>query len=488
MQTIKNRALTGLITGLTILIGFTVQTGSAYAIYSPRLSQQASIIRQHIRESQAQNGSLSVLEEYEQIKAYDKAKREAFKESGISGDARVAQELVFNTTLDWIISHPFDSIFMVFNFNAQNNEWISSCLRDDIWSLETLRDMAASEMVKAYLLRDVYHGALLMEDYKYLVTNLTLLRKYGSDPNVEMQATDANLQPVKITSTKYFFGNEGTDPNYYKDVPGWISNETGCPESEFQEAFREVVNSSKSLATLSSGGGKEWGSIWQMAKANARIRARQWIKANQLSLTLGSEAGGRVESIVKGGGMKKFVGYWKTQWRILKDMVGPVTPLFDWSLYHAPASTSTVSSGVGPDCVFYYHEDNEFRDCSATQMEQYDKCKKDSKSAENEEGIRCDRFRSATETLSIANKLNQQVALQQQNTEALEDVQNSFTYSLTLDSVAEQNIYFMEAILWDTNMNIKRGYEAVDKQAGDSIPTLTREVAALSKRQCANKQ
>lgn len=485
MRTIAKRMI---IIGLTILTGLILQTNSAYAIYSPRLSKQASIIREHLRGSQAQNGTQSILEEIEQIKAYDKAKRAAFEETGISGSVRVAQQLIFDTTLEFVIQNPFDSLYMVFNLNAPNNEWISTCLRDDIWSLETLRDMVGSEMVKAYLLRDTYHGALLMEDYKYLVSNLDLLRKYGSNPNAKIQATDVNLQSKEITSNKYFFGNEGANANYYTNILGWISDETGCPESEFQEAFREVVNSSKTLATLSSGAGAEWGSIWGMAQANARIRAKQWIQANQLSLTLGGEAGGRPISLVKGGGWDKFVGDVKTQWEVMKDLVGPVTPLFDWSLYSAPFSASTSNTTVGSECVYYYQKENEFRDCDDTQKGQFERCEENKEQAEDTENIRCDRFLNPRETISIANKLNRQVALQRENAAAMDDAQNAFTYSITIDSVAEQNIYFIQAALWDMNMNIKRGYEGVNKAAGDGIPTLTREIEALSDRQCANKQ
>ena len=334
-----------------------------------------------------------------------------------------------------------------------------------------------------------------MEDYQYLITNLDLLREYGSNPSAEIEATDAKQKPVKITSTKYFFGNDNTDTNYYMDVPDWISNKTGCPETEFQEAFREVVNSSKTLATFSSGAGTEWGNIWEMAQTNARIRAKQWIKANQLSLTLGGEVGGRAESLVKGGGWDKFVGDVKTQGQIMENMVGPVTPL--WNLTKWTFTNIGEGLGIVEDCVFYYQPDTitsgnldqggVFRNCDDEQKMQYQKCNDDEKAAEAE-GIRCDRFRDTEETISMADKLNKQAALQQKNADAIEDVENAFTYSITMDSVAEQNIYFMDEILWDMNMNIKRGYEAVDKNAGEGIPTLYRKIATLAAKQCPNKQ
>jgi hypothetical protein len=479
------------IAGLLTLIGLTIQVSSAYALYSPRLSQQAGIIRQHIRESQAQNGTQSILEEYEQILAYDKARREAFEAGGTSGNVRVAQDLISNDTLGWQISHPLDSLFMVFNFNVQNGEWISTCLRDDIWSLETLRDMVGAEMIKAYMLRDTLHGDLLMEDYRYIVTQLNLLRIYGSNPTAEIRATrKTDEELVTMTSTQYFFGNSDNNANYYRDAAGWIANETGCPESEFQNAFKEVVNSAK---TLSNTVGKnamfsseKWGSIWEMAKMNARARAKQWIRANQVSLTLGGEQGGRAESLVKANGVDKFWGEVKTQLQIAKNMVGPVTPL--WSLVKWTATKTAEGLGIVSECVFYYKDEDVFRNCDDEQKAQYVKCN-DSKTTEVEKKeIRCDRFVNTQESLSAATLLNRQTALQQKNADALEDVENTFVYSISMDSVAEQNVYFMDEILWDMNGNIRRGFENVDEQAGKSIPTLTRKVGALAAKQCANKQ
>ena len=469
-----------------LIAGLLVQASSVHAIYSPRLSQQVATIRQHIEESQAQNGTQTVLEEIEQIKAYDQARRQTFEETGISGEARVAQEHIFNTTYDFLIQHPADGIMMIFNYNGVKDEWISNCLRDDIWALETTRDLVGAEMIKAFMLRDTFHGNLLLEDYDWIVTHLDLLRKYGSDPTAKFQATDAFGKGVELTSNKYFFGNDNAR-NYYEAVFDFTSNPTGCPEGEFQEAFREVANSAKTLASLGSGAGVEWGDIWSMAKANARIRAREWIRANQISLTVGGEEGGRVQSLVKGGGWDRFVGNVKTQLRIAKDMVGPVTPWFNSSLYDPPPSTATINAGVGNDvCKFYWHEDEVFRDCTEDQIEQYEKCDEDEKTA-IASGIRCDRFRTAEEYISAGDKAQKQLALQEDNKAAKKEVETAFIYSINLNSVAENNIYLMDEALWDMNKAIQRGYEAVDKEAGEGIPTMYREIATLAANQCPNK-
>jgi hypothetical protein len=482
------------IIGLSLIIGLTIQVNEAMALYSPRLSQQVAIIRQHVQESQAQNGSQSILEEIEQFKAYDRAKKAAFEETGIAGEARVAQSLIFDTTLNFLIQNPFDSLFMVFNFNGVNQEFISTCLRDEIWNLETLRDLVGSEMVKAYMLRDTFHGALLMEDYQYLTTHLDLLRRYGSDPSAIIQAgIPATGEQVEVTSTKYFFGSNDAD-NYYRSNFSLIANEPGCPDNEFEEAFKEVINSAKTLSVLGSGQGVEWGDIWKIAQANARIRAREWIRANQITLTVGGENGGRVESLVKGGGWDKFVGSVKTQLQIARNMVGPVTPL--WNLTKWSATQAAEGVGLVDECVFYYKPDTiagglvesggVFRNCNDEQKQQFIKCQDDEEEA-IAEGIRCDRFRNTEEYISVTDKLNRQLDLELEHDQTVEDLENAFIYSISLDSVGEQNLYQVDQIMWDINMHIKRGYEKVHKEAGPGIPTLTTKVGSLGDKQCANK-
>lgn len=482
-----------LIIGLALIIGLGIRTTDAHALYSPRLSQQIGIIRQHVQESQAQNGTQSVLEEIEQIKAYDRAKRANSDETGISGNARAAQDFVLATIN---VYKPLDTLAMVFNLNYVNQEYISNCLRDEIWSLEVLRDVVGAEMVKAYMLRDTFHGAQLTEDYTYLNTHLDLLRRYGSNPNAIIHAYKLG-SPKDVTSNEYFFGEEpkGNPPlNYYSSVGIFDSSDaTGCPDGEFEKAINEVVNSWKTLNGTVGGNSlfsaEKWGSIMAMAEANARTRAKKWIRSNQISLTVGGEKGGNPQSLIKGGGWNKFVGSVKTQLNIVKNMVGPVVPFFSWDLYKAPPSTATIVKDIGAeDCKFYLPEDEAFTDCSKSLLEEYEKCQdQNDKEATAEEIKYCSRFRNAQETLSISDKLNKQIAMQQDNEKALKDAENAYVYSLTFDNVSEDMIFFMDDILWDMHSQIERGIGDADKNAGLGIPILTKEIEALSSRQCPNK-
>jgi len=260
------------------------------------------------------------------------------------------------------------------------------------------------------------------------------------------------------------------------------SEQIGCPSSEFDQAFEQVGRSWKTLSVLASGSGVDWGSILTAAKANARIRAQQWIQANQISLTLGGEEGARPQSLVKGGGWDRFAGSVKTQWKILENMVGPVTPL--WELVKWTVSSRDTNIA---ECVTYMPDDNKFRNCDEEQRKQYLLCKNEPDVAKAQK-LRCDRFLDTTEIKSYADKTGEQVARQQARQTTIDEAKDAFVYHVTLENVAEQNIYAIDRTLWEMNGAIRRGYENVDENAGKGIPTLTNKLATFANKQCINKQ
>ena len=485
------------IIGLAFTFGLFVQSSSALAMYSPKLTQMVADIREHVRSSQAQNGNNTILEEIEQIKAYDRAKTKLNEETGISGDAVMAMDTLFSSI------NPLggmNTLLMVFNFNYMNGEFISTCLRDDIWHLEALKDLVGAEMVKAYMLRDIYHGALLSQDYKDLQVSIALLRFYGSNPSAEINVLVKDKEePTGITSSEYFFGEkpQGDPPiNPYSNTdPILGTDKGGCPEGEFQSAIEEVVHSYRTINGTIGGHSlfskEKWGSLLEMAKANARTKAKQWIQANQISLTLGGEEGGRVESLVKGGGWDKFKGSVKTQLKIVENMVGPVPPMWEfakWSWNYVTEgfdSLAAANEQVPSNCQFYYGKEDVYRNCNNKQQKALEQCE------ENEDlaianHIDCSRYRNLEDIDSITEALHEQSALIEENEMAHEEARTAFTYKITFDSVSEENIYFMDKVMWNLNNQIQRGYEAKGAKGGLSIPTLTKNLEALSDRQCSN--
>jgi len=286
-----------------------MQPEGAYAIYSSRLAEKVSQIRSDLITARLVNGTGSVEAAVESVKAQNKLNRENKTAEGTPAKATEAQRLVFDDIMRDIFSTPFDSFFMVFNLIFSTGQSISVCLRDDIWTLEDLKDLTVQEMIKAYMLYDLENGDKLLDDYKYLMSNIRLLKQKGPDPNSSIRLGDNY-----VSSTEYFFGNPESD-NLYQF---YLYSDQGCQDGEFDRAFEQVGRSAKTLETLGSGSGSDWGSIWEMAKVGAKRKAEQWIKANQLSLSLGGERGGNQQSLIKGGGFDKFVASLKTELGILK--------------------------------------------------------------------------------------------------------------------------------------------------------------------------
>ncbi|MDH5596658.1 MAG: hypothetical protein OEY44_01025, partial [Candidatus Peregrinibacteria bacterium] len=181
----------------------------------------------------------------------------------------------------------------------------------------------------------------------------------------------------------------------------------------------------------------------------------------------------------------QFVGDVKTQLRVMRDLVGPVTPLWNLAIWDTTSATKDVKKVSR--CVYYDSQSGNFRNCTQKQEKEYDECRDDREEA-IAKGIRCDRFRNTKEAISASQKAAAQLALQEENLQMHREAEQGLIYNLALDSVAENTIYDLDQILWETNKNIQRGYEDVHLAAGPGIPGITRKLEWLWARQCVNKQ
>lgn len=456
------------------------------ALYSPTISQNVAIIKEHILSSQAKNGTADVLEAIEDIKAYNKLRREGGYESGLSGEARLAMQMIEESSYLQARQHLFDSLAMVFNLNLYNREFISNCLRNEIWGLESLRDLVGQEMIKSYLKYDPVHGNLLKNDYLYLMSEIDRLKKYGSDPNAWILGQDASGKYQILTSNEYYFNSSESGSGAVNMFTRryFNSDATGCPEGEFERAFENVNSSWQTLKVLGSGQGPwsadnaSWGNIWEMARVNAKQKAKQWIIANQISLTLGKEEGASVNSLVKGGGWDRFVGKAKTELQIVDSMVGVVNPLFE--------AENWAGSG-DKKCAYYLQEQNKYTGCTDAQKEQFKLCKSDPAAAKNQ-GINCDRFKDLTTPKTLGQISDEQLRLIKNNQKDKEAARTAFTYSINLDSIAEQSILTFDEDLSIMNGFIQQGYEKYGIDGGGSIPRLTYELSHVTRNMCMNKQ
>ena len=476
------------IIGFVILIGLVIQVPLAQAIYSPTISKEANLIKQHILDARQQNGAGTILSAAEKVSQQETELRKQGKAVSLPAAAVSGIGKVMWQSFKEIVTAPLDPLYMIFNIIPSTNNFVSDCLRDDIWILEDLRDSVSREMIKAYLMGDAVDGGKLEKDFDYLTQNISFLKKYGNQPEKKFLATvteDNKLVNKYTTANEYLFGTKDNANSYTFAYP-LNGSAKGCPQSDFLAAFDEVRNSWETLKVLGSGGGSDWGSIWEMAKAKARVKADQWIKANQISLTIGGKEGGdllqlNLDSLVKGGGFDKFVGKVATEWEIAKDMVGPLVPLFSWNIY------SNDNGELSPGCMYYYPDDGVFRACTSDQLLDYQVCINEKSTADDKKDIPCDRYKSPTEVRTVTEIVEDYQKQATEHQALMENSEKAFVYHMQLNGVGESNITAMDIKLSAINTEIRRGFEAVDSKSGSGLPTLYNKLAQLYKKHCPNK-
>ena len=286
MHFLRFRKIIGIVSIVILLIA---QAPSAYALYSPTLNQEVAQIKQNIQKAKKNNG----VGTYAQ--AYDKAEQ---------NNRQPNQELVdlyknsISTTIIKSLTYSLlDSLSLIAGRWIGTGTWISNCLRDDIWELQSLQEQVLNELLKSALLGDHANASLLWKDYQYL-----LYRIQGGEMEVDGKT-------VKITSLKYDYKNGNIwfpeSQNFYIE----------CPSQELTQiwdAFKKALDSFRSLGTGTIELGS-FGSLAEKAEKRAKIRAQQWIKANQLTLTLGGKEGSNPRSLVSGPGLAGLAADIKTE-------------------------------------------------------------------------------------------------------------------------------------------------------------------------------
>lgn len=278
-----------IIAGLLITIGLIVQVAPAHAIYSSRISSKVNEISRHIRTARSTHGTGTLYSIVDQVTSVDENRRQAGEATGISADAAKAQETVLENVLTEIFVNPLDSFFMAFNVIISSGTLISSCLRDDIWILEEMRDLTVQEMMKAYMSFDPINGDILFDDYEYLLTHIRLLKSKGANAAIgnKIKLSDGSDMSVN----KYLFGSNDAE-NMYELL---FNSDKGCQSGEFDQAFAQVDRSFQTLLTLGSSSGVDWGNLESMAKARARRKAAEYISKNQITAAIGGREGGETK-------------------------------------------------------------------------------------------------------------------------------------------------------------------------------------------------
>lgn len=558
-----------------ICIGLFIHTSNAHAIYSPTIAQRVSQIRQHVLAARQQNGTGTLTSAAQHLIENDRIQRAKGGATGFPAKAAIALGQVMGDLFAWAIPDSIDSMFMIFEIVPSTQEYISTCLRDDIWLLEDLKNIVAQEMVKSYLMADETNGDLLSDDYDYLMKHIRILKQYGNHPTAWMKVTtekDGRIIVESKTSSQYLFGSDTTVNPYSfqfpveevdsksaenckitckqgckkvvycdsscvtgcgqvcegvckgkKDCEGRCKDKcedscendcdmateceddcddgceesaklrwAGCPEGDFMPALNEVMEALRNLKTIGSWQAADWGSILEMAKARARKRADEWIKANQLTLTLGGETGGNPQSLVKGGGWDRFVGSVNTQLNILKNMVGPVIPMFTWAFVETIGETVSLiwnDPEILQDnaCMYFYADENTYRACTLDQYLDYLSCRNNEKAAKKDK-INCDLFKNPRANRVAVDIIEEQQETVAEHRNTIKRAETVFFYNLELKSVSENSIEGLSQVLIDINSQIKRGFEVGGSKDDKALPTLYYKLSQWDKKHGPNKK
>lgn len=274
-----------------------MQTPVANAIFSPTLSSEVSLIKSNVQEARRQNGVGNALN--------------ALKKMGKTGLSasyylyiNAIKELIFNSLGNAFL----EGFSLLINYWVESGEFITNCLRDDIWELQALQEEVLNELFKAALLLDTENSDILWKDFN----NIEIWLRGGEivieNGNIEDTLFIDGLLKDYTNTDLWFPGSQ----NYYVE----------CPYGEFKGAFRDLKLSFNRL--ISNFGAKSkiasgWGSLKEVAKKRAKANASKWIAANQLTFTLGGEDGSNPKSLLKGPGLDGFVADFKTEWEYVKE-------------------------------------------------------------------------------------------------------------------------------------------------------------------------
>lgn len=392
-----------LIIGLLSIFIFLFQVESTHAFYSPVLSNEANLIRRHITQSKQKTGVGTF---------YDVGLKLSQNQQQPSSIFNIFSNAVAETLFNGGLQNSVSDVFLLFRYWTVNEAPITTCLRDDIWEIQILQEQVLNELFKAALLGNGQDANLLWADYQ-------LLAKRIQGGEITRNGKTENLPGLKDT---------------YKQ-PYWFPNSQqfyiNCPYGEYERAWQALSQSfDRFVATFGNAGSQSLGSfsiqsINSAARQRAIFRAQQWIRQNQLRLSIGGVDGGSQRSLIQGPGIKGLLGDLRTEWTFVSKLTSEI---FNSTLNSLiPNKRSNVN-----DYVVAYEQAQD------------------------------------------AKKL------------ATQQIEKALTYRLSLQNVSEESIAQMERILITTNTTIKAGFDKSISKEGN-IGGVCELLGYVVKNQCKNK-
>lgn len=323
-----------------ILILLIWQAPNTYAMFSPKISASVFLIKKDIREARMQNGVGSFLNAYEKVTEENKAlKARGEPYSDPPSSFLTAKANIGEVIADNFFNAFYDDWSLLVNRWWGTNEWITDCLRDDIWELKALQEEIVNELLKAALLWDSLNIDVLLRDYKWLDGKIKDLKENYKD-------------------TELWF--ESGQSNYY----------VHCPYGEFNKAILDLKKSWDRFVDSFGFGKLQLGSLAEIADVagqRARLRAARWIAENQIQFTLGGEQGASRRSLFSGPGLEGMVADLKTELQFAGDY-GEM--IFDENIEAAEKDLKEKRGQIGiSDLLDAHRKAQEAKEISTKQME-----------------------------------------------------------------------------------------------------------------------
>ena len=537
-----------------LAVGLLLSPLRAYALYSPTLSKYSAQIRAHVMASRQKNGAGSLMNAIDKFTAKEDVDKKTGKTTSLPYKfINAMRYLTTDTMIDIVIPAdageniygvvPYiaylDPIFMIlFDVVPSTATITTSCLRDDIFTLEAMKDQVTTELVKSYLLFDDADGDALWQDYNLLRNHAAFLKRYGMNSNYPMPDTVFNYRSADDSKNLPFIECKGATPEerakncpqYFGGrmpnvteyfFPGGVNYYEGqfCA-GEWLPALMQVSESAQTLWGIATAPRTGWSDIWKMAQARAVQRAAEWIRNNAITLSISGSGsatgeplltGEEVENSIKSKqftspSMDRFVGYWRSQEGSAAAMLAPLLPFFDPQLYvtatmamaYAAAELAKnigIGNGMSPEAlqkgVTLFVSSDPTSIASKARCAYYNimngtfsGCTEEQLKLQAENTCRlCVNPQEVASPGERVAKMQQAVAAKAAE---IDLAATANQWNFVLNGVGEKSIMDADLILLDMNLIIKRGYEAAGS-GEKALPDFCGQLLWLSKTQASNK-
>jgi hypothetical protein len=403
---------------------------SVHAVFSPVLNTDVVRIRQHIVAARQQNGTGTWLNAMEKVNQANAQAKTEGKATGTPGGFYLFDESLKELVVQSTTESFLDGISLLFGFSAGTKGPISTCLRDDIWAVQSLQEEALNELFKAALLNDDINSRQLWNDY------LLLKDRLEGKINEDTKESIPGLQKDEgWKQDKYWFPDGGV--NYYKD----------CPYGEFKEAIDELVRTVRHMADQTDATLGSFVTIPTVAEKRAKVKAAEYIAKNQIKLSLGGERGSNPMGLINGNGVAGLGAKIQTEFNaimpVLDMMCASVKLTKDMAdgLIIAPDDLAKVIGGTT---------------CS---------------NQVNYQDVSPD-IKQAFQTYQAKNSKREN---------DMKRLKTALKFNVGLDNVSEEGLIEIERLLVNINSKIK------EAPRPNAVPEMCRQIQEIMIRQCKNK-